>query len=206
MDTNRNVVKIVASALLLISLPAGAQVLGGNLGGAANGTFGGTFGRANIHGAAHGAAGAGIDASGPAGTLRERADNTGVRSLELGAGAAGTARSRVDSTRRGTDAAAHTAAAVGADVSRRTVDSAGQARNSATQNAVAQSNVQPRVQPDGGLLMNGSEATAAEQHALGRSVSAESAAEWQASGDRSRLTGSAASQTDVSVQKDEPAR
>ena len=206
MYTNRNVVKIVASALLLVSLPAGAQVLGGNLGGAANGTLGGTFGRTDIHGAARGAGSAGIDASGPTGAMRERADSIRGRTLDVGAGAAGTARSRVDSTRRATDATAHTAAAVGVDASRRTVDSAAQARNSATQSAAAQSNVQEAVQPNGGLLVNGSGAAAAEQRAMGRSVSAGSAAEWEASGDRSKLTGSAASQTDVSVKKDTPAQ
>ena len=37
MNINRNVLKIVAGVLLVASLPAGAQVLGGGLGGAANG-------------------------------------------------------------------------------------------------------------------------------------------------------------------------
>jgi hypothetical protein len=206
MLTNRNILKIAASALLLISLPAGAQVLGGNLGGAANGTFGGTLGRTDIHGAARGAGNVGVDASGPAGTMRERAGNVAGRTREVGAGAAGTARSRVDSTRSAADAAAHTTATAGANAGRRTVDSAAQARSSAAQSTAAQSNVQPGVQPSGSLLMSGSGAAATQQRALGRSVSADSAAEWQASGDRSQLAGSAASQTDVSVKKDEPAQ
>jgi hypothetical protein len=207
MYTNRNVVKIVASALLMVSLPAGAQVLGGNLGGAANGTFGGTVGRTtDIYGAARGTGNANIDASGPAGAMRERADNIGGKTREVGAGAAGTARSRVDSTRGAADATAHTAHSVGVDASRRTVDSAARARSSAAQNAAAQSNVHPGVQPNGGLLANGSGAAATEQHAMGRSVSAESAADWEASGDRSELRGSAASQTDVSVKKEKPAQ
>jgi hypothetical protein len=124
----------------------------------------------------------------------------------VSAGAAGTARSRVDSTRRAADATAHTASSVGVDASRRTADSAVQTRDSAAQNAAAQSNAQPSVQPNGGLLVNGSGAAATEQHTMGRSVSAATAAEWEASGDRSQLTGGATSQTDVSVNKDKPAQ
>ena len=204
MYTNRNVVKIVASALLLVSLPAGAQVLGGNLGGAATGTFGSTLGRTDIGSAAHAGGNAGIDASGPVGTMRERGDNTGRRTLEAGAGAAGTARSRVGSTRHATEATAQTASSAGVAASRRTVDSAAQARSSAAQNAAAQSNAQPAGQSNGELLVNGSGAAATEQRAMGRSVSAESGAEWEASGNRSNLTGGAASQTHVSAKKDEP--
>jgi len=202
MKTNRNVLKIVTPFLLMISLPAGAQILGG----AANGTLGGTFGGTDIHGAARGAGDAGIDASGPVGSMRDRANTVGGRTREVGAAAASTAGSRVDSTRRTTGATAHTAHSVGADAGRRTVDSAGQARNSAAQSAAAQSSVQPSVQPNGGLLVNGASATATEQRAMGRSVSADSTADWEASGDRSKLTAGAASQTDVSVKKDEPAQ
>jgi hypothetical protein len=201
MNTHRNVVTIVASALLLVSLPAGAQVLGGNLGGAATGTVGGTFGRTDIHGAARGAGSAGIDASRPAGAVRERADNVRGRTLEAGAGTAGTARSRVGATRRTTDATAHTAASAGLDASRRAVDSAAHTRSSAAQSAAAQ----PNVQPNGGVLVNGSGAAGTEQRALGRTVSAGSAAEWQASGDRSQVASSAASQTEVSMTKDQAA-
>jgi len=154
MHTNRNIVKIVASALLLVSLPAGAQVLGGNLGGAANGTVGGAFGRTDVRGAAGGAGNVGFDASGPAGAVRERADNVRGRTLEAGAGAAGTARSRVDSTRRATTTTAHTAGSVGVDASRRTADSAAQARHSVAQSAAAQSKIEPGAQPNGGVLVN----------------------------------------------------
>jgi len=206
MHTNRNIVKIVASALLLVSLPAGAQVLGGNLGGAANGTVGGAFGRTDVRGAAGGAGNVGFDASGPAGAVRERADNVRGRTLEAGAGAAGTARSRVDSTRRATTTTAHTAGSVGVDASRRTADSAAQARHSVAQSAAAQSRIEPGAQPNGGVLVNGSGAAATEQHAMGRSVSAASATEWEAGGNRSQLASGAASQTDVSVKKDEPAQ
>jgi hypothetical protein len=195
MHINRNVVKIVASALLMVSLPAGAQVLGGNLGGTANGTLGGTFGRTNIDGATRATGNASVDASGAAGAARDRADRIGGRAREVGAGAAGTARSRVASTRGAADSTVHTAHSVGVDASQRTVDPAARARNSAAQNAAAQTN----VQPNGGLLVNGSGAAATEQRAMGRSVSAESAAAWEANGDRSGLTGSAASQTDASV-------
>lgn len=206
MNTNRNVVKIVASALLLVSLPAGAQVLGGNLGGAATGTFGSTLGRTDIGSAAHAGGNAGLDASGPVGSMRERGNNLGGRTLEAGAGAASTARTRVGSTRRATEATAQTASSAGASASRGAVDSAAQARSSAAQNAAAQSNAQPAVQPNGGLLVTGSGAAATEQRAMGRSVSAESAAEWEASGNRSALAGGAASQTHVSAKKDEPAQ
>src|SRR5690242_19595994 len=206
MYTNRNVVKIVASALLLVSLPAGAQVLGGNLGGAAGGTFGGTLGRTEIGSGAYAGGNAGIDASGPVGTMRERGENVGRGTVEAGAAAAGTARSRVGSTRRATDATAHAASSAGVAASGRAVDSATRARNSAAQSAAAQSNVQREPQPNGGLLMNGSGAAATEQHAMGRSVSADSEAQWEASGNRSELAGRAASQTQVSAKKDEPAQ
>ena len=205
MYTNRNVVKIVASALLLFSLPAGAQVLGGNLGGAATGTFGSTLGRTDIGSAAHAGGNAGLDASGPVGATRERSDNIGAKTLEAGAGAAGTARSRVGSTRRAPEATAQTASSAGVATSRRATDSAAQARSSAAQSAAAQSSVQPAVQSNGGLLVNGSSAAATEQHAMGRSVSAGSATEWDASRDGSGLEGGAASQTHVSAKKDEPA-
>ena len=202
MYTNRNVLKIVASALLLVSLPAGAQVLGGNLGGAANGRLSGTFGETAIHGAARGTGNAGVDAS----AVRERADNVAGRTREVGARAAGTTRSGVDSTRGTADATAHTAHSVGIGAGQRAVDSATQARNSAAQDAAAQSRVQPSVQPNGGLLVNGSGSAATEQHAMGRSVAAESAADWEASGDRSELTAGTASRADVSVKKGQPAQ
>jgi hypothetical protein len=201
MSTHRNVVTIVASALLLVSLPAGAQVLGGNLGGAAHGGFGGGLGRAGISGAASATGNAAIDASRPAQTVRERSDHVRGRTLEAGAAAAGTARSRVDSTRGTADATTHTATSVGVAAGRRTIASATHARNSVAQSAAAQSNVQPVVQPNG-VLINGSGAAAAEQHALGRSVSAGGATQWEASGDRSQLRSSAASQAEVSVTKD----
>jgi hypothetical protein len=57
------------------------------------------------------------------------------------------------------------------------------------------------------VLVNGAGATSTEQRAIGRSVSAESAAAWDASGDRSGVSASSYSQTGVSVKKkDEPAQ
>ena len=76
MNINRNVLKIMTCALLVVSLPAGAQVLGGNLGGAATGTLGSRLGGASIDGAA-GAAGH-ADASGAVGTARDRAQRVAV--------------------------------------------------------------------------------------------------------------------------------
>ena len=206
MYTHRNVVKVVASALLLVSLPAGAQVLGGNIGGAAGGAFGSTLGGTHIGSAASAGGNAGIDASGPVGAMRERSDSIRGSTLEAGAGAAGAARSRVGATRQATDATAHAASSTAVAATRRATDSAAQARHSAAQSAAAQSTVRPGVQPNGGLLVNGSSSAATEQHAVGRSVTADTAAGWEASGNRSDLAAGAASQTRVSAKKDEPAQ
>ena len=74
MNIHRNVLKIAAGALLMASLPAGAQVLGGSLGGGVNGTLGSRLGGFGIHGAssAAGSANAGIDAADTFGAARDR--------------------------------------------------------------------------------------------------------------------------------------
>ena len=57
MNSHRNVLSIVAGALLMTALPASAQLLGGSVDGAMNGAFGGTIGGAGIHGAGSAAGG-----------------------------------------------------------------------------------------------------------------------------------------------------
>lgn len=206
MNINRNVLKIAACALLMVSLPAGAQVLGGSLGGTATGTLGSRLGGAGIDGAA-GAAGH-ADASGAVGAARDRAQRAGRGAREVGASAVGTTRSRAESVRGAAEATVHTGHSAGVDASRRTVDSATYVSNSAAQSSAsaAQSGTaQTSVQPNGGVLLNGSGAAGTEQRAMGRSVSAQSAAGIDASGDRSGLSGNANGQAGVSLKKDEPA-
>ena len=82
------------------------------------------------------------------------------------------------------------------------MDSATQVSNSAAQSGAAQTS----VQPNGGVLVNGAGAAGTEQRAMGRSVAAESAAGWDASGDRSGVSGNANSQAGVSVKKDDAAQ
>jgi hypothetical protein len=204
MYINRNVLKIVTTLLLVVSLPAGAQVLGGSLGGAANGTMGGTLRGASIDGAAAASGNAAMDTSGAFGTVRDRAQRAGGKTREVGASAVGTTRSRVESARGAADATAHTAHSAGVSASQRTVGSAAQVSNSAA--AAQYGAAQTNVQPGSGVLVNGAGATSTEQRAIGRSVSAESAAGWDASGDRSGVSTSSYSQTGVSVKKDEPAQ
>ncbi len=96
---NRNVLKIVAGVLLVASLPAGAQVLGGGLGGAANGALGGGLGQ-GIHGSGGIVGGGSItgpDAVGAAGKARDRVQQAGQRTKD----AAGKAKGAVDSARSG---------------------------------------------------------------------------------------------------------
>ncbi len=200
MNINRNVLNVVTCALLVVSLPAGAQVLGGNLGGAATGTLGSRFGGTSIDGAA-GAAGH-ADASGAVGAARDRAQRVGGRTREVAASTVGTARSRAESARGAADATVHTGHSAGVNARQRTVDSATYVSNSAAQSGAAQTN----VQPNGGVLLNGSGTAGTEQRAIGRSVSAQGAAGIDASADRSGLSGNANSQAGVLVKKDELAQ
>jgi len=207
MCINRNVLKIVTCALLMVSLPAGAQVLGGNLGGAATGTLGSRLGGAGIDGAA-GAAGH-ADASGAFGTVRDRAQQAGGKTREIGAGAVGTARSRVDSTRGAADATVYAGHSAGVNAGQRAADSAAYVGNSAAQSSASaahNSAAQTNVQPSGGVLVNGAGTVSTEQRAIGRSVSAQGATGLEASGDRSGLSAGNHSQAGVSVKKDEPAQ
>ena len=82
------------------------------------------------------------------------------------------------------------------------MDSATYVSNSAAQSGAAQTS----VQPNGDVLLNSSGTAGTQQRAIGRSVSAQSAAGLDAGGDRSGLSGNANSQAGVSVKKDEAAQ
>src|SRR5512143_3581030 len=97
MNIHRNVLMIVAGVLLMTSLPAGAQVLGGSLGGGINGTLGGRLGGAGVNGNASGAANAGIDASGTLGAALDRTHQAATKTRDVAGGAVGATRSRVES-------------------------------------------------------------------------------------------------------------
>ena len=120
MNINRNVVKMVAGALLMASLPAGAQVLGGGLGGAMSGTLGGTLGGGGINGAGSAAGNGAFDTSGTFGSLRDRTQQAGGRTHEAAASATGNARSRLDSARGATDATVQGAHSASVDAGRLT--------------------------------------------------------------------------------------
>src|SRR5881394_3174265 len=196
MYVNRNVLKILAGSLLLASLPAGAQALGGGLGGAAGGTLGGTLGGANINGAGAAAIGADFDASGSFGAVRDRAQQVGGKTRQVAGRAVGTARSGVESARGAADASVQTAHSASVNASH-SVEADGAAQ--------AGSASQASIQPSGGAQLSGSGGAGAEQHAMGRNVKAEGAAGSQTSADRSGLANSSDGQVGLSVNKDEPA-
>jgi hypothetical protein len=202
MNIHRNVLKIVAGALLMASLPAGAQVLGGSLGGAANGTLGGTLGGSRIGGAgsAAGNANAGIDASDTFGAARARTHQAASKTRDVAGSAVGTTRSRVESTPGAADTSAETAASAGAKTSHRAARAAARARTSAEQ----ESAVQTSTRPSGGLLLNGSGGASAEQHVMRRNIAADGAAGSQTSANRSGIANSAYGQAGLSMKKDEP--
>jgi len=200
MNINRNMLTIVTGALLMASLPAGAQVLGGGLGGAVNGTLGGSFGGGGINGAGNAAGGGAFDTSGTFGSVRDRTQQAGSRTHEAAATATGNARSRVDSARGATDATVQGAHSASVNAGRRAADSANQTGQAAPQGAE-----QSNTQPAGGLLLNGSGSASAEKHAMGRTVSANGSGESSTSADRSGLFNSTNGQAGASIKKDEPA-
>lgn len=203
MNIHRNVLKIVAGALLIASLPAGAQVLGGGLGGGLNGALGGGLGGAGVNGAgsAAGNANAGIDASDTFGAARDRARQVGGKTREVAGSAVGTASSRIESTRGAADASVQTTQSASTRASRRAARAAAQGSTSVEQTSAAQAN----TQPSGGLLLNGAGGASAERHAMGRTIAADGVAGSQTSADRSGLANSAYGQGRVSMKKDEPA-
>lgn len=196
MNIHRNVLSIVAGALLLASLPAGAQVLGGGVGGAMNGALGGPFNRTDIHGAAAG--NAGVDASDTVRAARDRAARTGSRGRDVAAGAYGTASSRTESARGAAAADVATAHSAGVNASRRAARSASQTNTSVAQADAAQATT---ASSDGALVGNAGGA-GVEQRAMGRSIAADGAAGSQTSADRSTVTSSAYGEAGVSAQKE----
>jgi hypothetical protein len=200
MNINRNVLKIVAGALLMASLPAGAQVLGGGLGGAVNGTLGGSLGGGGINGAGSAAGSGAFDTTGTFGSLRDRAQQTGGRTHEAAASATGNARSRIDSTRGATDATVQGAHSASVNASRRASDAANTTQQGATQPSATPAATQP-----GGLLLNGSGSAAAEKHVAGRTVSGHGGADSQTGVDRTGLWNNSNGDAGLSMKKDEPA-
>lgn len=174
MNINRNVL-IVAGALLVATLPAGAQVLGGGVGGAMNGALGGGIGQ-GIHGNGGFMGGGSIDSpdvAGKAGKVRERATQAGERTRETAANTAGAARSQVQKARG-------SASASGAVAS----------------SATAQ---------DGSLLFGASSAAGAQKQVLGRDVAAAGNATSNGGADRTGFSNSTAGDAGVSVKKTETA-
>lgn len=202
MNINRNVLKIVAGALLMAALPAGAQVLGGGLGGAVNGTLGGSLGGGGINGAGSAAGGGAFDTSGAFGSLRDRTQQVGSRTQDAAANAKGSAGSRVDSARGATDATVQGAHSASVNAGRRAADAASTTQG-ATQ-STTQSTTQPGAAPSG-VLLNGSGSAGAEKHAMGRTVSAQGSGDSTTGLDRSGLFNSTNGQAGASMKKDEPA-
>lgn len=195
MNIHRKVLSIVAGTLLLASLPAGAQVLGGGVGGAMNGTLGGPFNRTGIHGAAAG--NAGVDASDTVGAARDRAARTGNRGRDIAAGAYGTASSRAESARGAAAADAATAQSTGVNAGRRAARSASQTSTIAQADAAQAST----ASSDGAFVGNAGGA-GIEQRAMGRRIAADGAAGSQTRGDRSTVTSSSYGEAGVSAQKE----
>jgi len=191
MNINRNVLKIVAGALLMASLPAGAQLLGGGLGGAVNGTLGGSLGSA--------AGGGAFDTNGAFGSLRDRAQQAGSRTHEAAASATGNARSRIGSARGATDATVNAAHSAGVSAGRQ----AGEAAS--TQQGASQPGAAPVTAQPGGLLLNGAGSAGAEKHVAGRTVTGHGGAASQTGVDRSGLWNNSNGDAGISMKKDEPA-
>jgi hypothetical protein len=199
MNIHRNILKIVAGTLLVVSLPAGAQVLGGSLGGAMNGAFGSRVGGASIGSGAAGAANASIDASDTFGAARERARVAGGRTRELAGNATGAARAGVESTRGAADASAQTAASTGARANRRARHAADASFAEEQAGAATMS-----AQPTGNAVLSGSGEASTQQHVMRHTITADGAATSQASANRSGIASGAYGQTNLSVKKDEP--
>jgi hypothetical protein len=201
---NRNVLKIVAGVLLVAALPAGAQVLGGNLGGAANGALGGGLGQ-GIHGSGGimgGGSITGPDATGVAGKVRDRAQQAGERTRDTAGNAAGAARSRVEQTQGSVSGAAQattsTAAASGSGAAGMAQSGTAAANGAAASSATAQQG--------NGLLYSGATSANAERSVPGRDVSASGAAASEGAFDRNGLRNSTSGQADASVKKSDSAK
>jgi len=201
MNINRNVLTMTAGALLLASLPAGAQVLGGGLGGAVNGTLGGSLG--GISGAGSAAGSGAFDATGTFGSLRDRTQQIGSRAHDAAANAGGSARSRIESARGATDATVQGAHSASVNAGRRAADAANATQG--TGEGAAQTGNAAAATPPSDLLLNGAGSAGVEKQALGRTVSAQGSGDSSTSADRSGLFNSTSGQAGASVKKDEPA-
>jgi hypothetical protein len=200
MNIHRNVLQIVAGTLLMVSLPAAAQVLGGSVGGAAQGTLGGSLGGAAIHGRAAAAGNAPIDGTGTFGSARSGVRQIAGVSREATIRARGAARSNVEAARGTTEASIDAAYSAGVKANRRAARSTSQANGSTRPYSAAQVS----TLPSGELLVNGSSGASTEQHVAGRRMVARGAAGSQTSADRSGLTSNAYGQAGVSIKTDEP--
>ena len=198
MNIKCNTLTIMAGALLVASLPAGAQVLGGGITGAASGMLGGTFGTSGVQGAGSGAGNAGLGTSDSFGTLRDRASQTAGRTRETTAGTVADARSRADSARGTTAATAQTAHSAGVEA---TKDAKSDATAPQGSTPAQPGNVTPA--PQGGNLLLGGSASA-EKHAMGHNATAHGAANSDTSANRSGLMNSSGSQADIALTRDEP--
>jgi hypothetical protein len=199
MNINRNVLKIVAGVLLMASLPAGAQVLGGGLGGAANGALGGGLGQ-GVHGSGGimgGGSITGPDAVGAAGIARDRLQQAGQRTQDTAAQAKDATRSKVGQARGAATATGQATATAGANAGRGAANAA-QSGNGAA-NAAASSNAS-----QGGLLFDGATSGGFEKQALGHEVSADGSTTAAGRADRSGLDASTSKQAQVSARKSEP--
>lgn len=201
MHTYRNILKVWAGVLMMVSLPAGAQALGGNLGGVASGSLGGRLGGTEIGGAAAATGNARFDASGTLGAVRHQVRHADRKVRVAADETAVAARSRIDSTRDTADASVATAQAAGVQARHRAVRSAALASTSVEAYGVEQTRAQPR----GGIEIAGSGGVGAEQHAAGRSTAVHGAAVSQTDADRSGLSSSTFGAARLSSQKDEPA-
>lgn len=191
---------LMAGAMLVASLPAGAQVLGGGITGAASGMLGGSFGTSGMQGAGSGAGSAGLGTADSFGTLRDHASQTAGRAREATAGTAADARSRADSVRGTTAGTAQTAHSAGVEVAKDAKSDAPAPQGNIT--PAQQGNVTP-ASPGGDLLLGGS--ASAEKHAMGRSATAHGAANSETSANRSGFMNSSGSQADIALTRDEPA-
>jgi len=201
MNIHRNVLKITASLMLVATLPAGAQVLGG--GGALNGALGGGFGAPGIGGTLNGSTGAtgngSFDATGVTGAARERAQQAGGRVRGAATSTTEATRSKAETARNSVATHADVAQAATAEAGHSAGESVTAAGNDASQEA---SPTNP--QPQDGLLLGGSGSARAEKRALGRTVSADGNGASETRADRSGVHNTSAGKSDVSVKKDEP--
>jgi hypothetical protein len=134
--------------------------------------------------------------------MRDRTQQTGAEARGATSNAVDTTHSRVRSARNATAATAHGAEAAGANTSRHGAAAAADADSAAV---VQRGPAKSPTPSDHGLSLDGSGSTAAEQHAMGRNVSAQGTAGSQTSADRAGASSNADGQAAVAASKDRPA-